>query len=627
MCGIAGVASSAPVETRGWLSAARDAQRHRGPDGEGEWWSDDSRVGLAHVRLAIVDLSPAGQQPMVDRQTGSVISFNGEIYNFREIREELSALGATFRSHSDTEVILMAYHFWGMAFLSRLDGMFAMAIYDAQARKLILARDRAGEKPLFYRLAGTELRFASELKGLLVDPAMPRRIDPEALDCYLSFGYVPGEHCMLSGYAKLPPGHLLVFDIEAGQVEKRIYWQPPRSTHAQSSSDTALVDELESLLEASVARQLLADVPVGVLLSGGLDSSLITALAARHADNVKTFTVRFVGHDKFDETEYARLIARKFGTTHIELDAEEGTADLLPRLARQIDEPMADSSCIPTYLVSAMVRQHCTVALGGDGGDELFGGYGYYPKLLALRDRTRLIPRFIGAPMGSLAAAALPPGFSGSNVRAWLKAVGTDWNRDLPLIGSFHDRAARRRLVSAKAASRSVPLPLVAERIWQAATPSSPDVIDRATRMDFANYLLEDILVKVDRMSMLNSLELRAPMLDRRIIEFAMGTVPTRLKTSRTERKILLKRLGQRILPQEFALDRKQGFSIPLDRWLTQGPFLALFRDVLLDDAATFDRPYVASLLEGQAKGRSNGERLFALVMFELWRRQYGAHF
>jgi asparagine synthase (glutamine-hydrolysing) len=622
MCGIVGIASTKHIEQRGWLAAGQDILAHRGPDDRGLWWSDNGQVGFAHLRLSIIDLSAAGRQPMFDHQTGTAIAFNGEIYNFRLLRSELEELGAVFQSHSDTEVILMAYRYWGNDCLSRLDGMFALVIYDLARQHILVARDRAGEKPLFYHLADGELRFASELKALLTDTSMPRTIDRAAMDCFLSMGYIPGDHCIFAGYNKLPPACALSFDMKTGKGVVRPYWTLPEFEPAVAANETDLVDELEDLLETSVRQQMVADVPVGVLLSGGLDSSIITAMAARTGVGIKTFTIRFPGHKDFDETEHARLIARHFDTEHIELEAQEGTAELLPHLARQVDEPMGDSSVIPTFLVSKMVRLQCTVALGGDGGDELFGGYGYYPKLLAFRQRTRLLPSALGKFVSYTSERFLPLGFGGSNIRAWLQALGENGPLDLPLIGNFFDPYSRQRLMA-----KHYSWPLVAENIRAHAIPANDDMIQRATRLDFQHYMAEDILVKVDRMSMLNSLELRAPMLDRALIEFAMRKVPSSLKVANGERKILLKRLATRILPPQFALNRKQGFSIPLNDWLQQGPFRTLFHDILLDEGSAFDREFVKLLLAGQAKGRNNGERLFALVMFELWRKTYDARF
>ncbi len=619
MCGIIGVASLAPVSDRGWLAAGRDALRHRGPDDAGEWWSADACVGLGHRRLAIIDLSPGGHQPMQDAGGGLCIVFNGEIYNFADLRRELIAKGHAFRTQSDTEVILAAYREWGADCLSRLNGMFAFALYDARRRQLFMARDRAGEKPLFYALAGGVLRFASELKGLMADPALPRRIDAAALDCYLAMGFVPGGRSMLQGVNKLPPAHALLFDLNTGQSRLWPYWklpQPDASAAAGEADEDGLLDRLESLLEDAVRRQLVSDVPVGVLLSGGVDSSLITAMAVRAAPKVKTFTVRFPGFGALDETEHARLIARHFGTEHVELVAAESTVDLLPLLARQFDEPIVDSSMIPTYLVSRLVREHCTVALGGDGGDELFGGYPHYDRLLWLQRKLGGIPPGLRRGLADAAVALLPAGAKGSH---WIEAAGADFLTGLPLILSKFDRGARRRLMAGQGTWA-----LEAERIREQSIPESVDLLQRATRMDFGNYLAEDILVKVDRASMLNSLEVRAPLLDYRVIEFAFSKVPTRLKATSSERKILLKKLTQRILPPEFDRQRKQGFSIPLASWLQSEPWNTFFRDTLLSsDNPLFDRNEVRQLLAGQEKGRMNSERLFALVMFELWRREY----
>lgn len=323
MCGIIGIAGSEPIRERDWLALGRDAMTHRGPDDAGEWWSADGRVGLAHRRLAILDLTPAGHQPMHLTERGLSIVFNGEIYNFTELRHDLELRGYTFRSRSDTEVLLAAYAEWGTDCLSRLNGMFAFAIYDGVNERLFLGRDRAGEKPLFYRLADGSLQFASELKALLANPDNPRRIDPVALDCYLAMGYVPGERCILAGYNKLPPAHAMTFDLNEGTAKVWRYWDlPDPDERGNCADETALLDELEALLEDAVGRQLVADVPVGILLSGGVDSSLVTAMAVRRSSKVRTFTIGFPGYGKLDETPHARLIARHFGTEHVELMAE-----------------------------------------------------------------------------------------------------------------------------------------------------------------------------------------------------------------------------------------------------------------------------------------------------------------
>lgn len=593
---------------------------HRGPDAVGEWWSEDGRVGLGHLRLAIIDLSPLGHQPMHYASGRLSIIFNGEIYNYRELRDELSALGFAFRSSSDTEVLLAAYAAWGRACLSRLNGMFTFALHDADQQILFLARDRAGEKPLYYRLSEGTLRFASELKALLVDPSMPRRIDPEALDCYLAMGFVPGRRCILDGYNKLAPAHALIFDLQNGAIDAWRYWSLPElSQGAESCDEGAILDELERLLEDAVARQMVADVPFGVLLSGGLDSSLVTAMAVRRSGKVRTFSIGFPGHGAMDETPHARLIAQHFGTDHTELMAEPTSADILPCLARQFDEPMVDSSMIPTWLVSRLVRRHCTMALSGDGGDELFGGYTHYSRLLWLQQRQRIFPQPVLRAMAR-SAAYLPEGFAGSNIRTWLIAAGSDLRNDLPPVTHLFDPKARQRLLCGLGSYRPA-----AERIRDEYMPAQPDLLQRATRMDFSDYLPEDLLVKVDRASMLNSLEMRAPLLDYRVIEFAFGRVPSHLKATPHDKKIMLKRLGTRLLPPAFDTRRKQGFSIPLTAWLKEGPFRELFWDTLTASDCMFDKRATSALLEGQDRGYSNGERLFGLVQFELWRRHYAA--
>jgi asparagine synthase (glutamine-hydrolysing) len=372
-------------------------------------------------------------------------------------------------------------------------------------------------------------------------------------------------------------------------------------------------------MEDSVSRQLVADVPVGVLLSGGVDSSLVTAMAVRSTSKVRTFTIGFPGYRTYDETEHARLIARHFGTEHTELDAGDSDVDLLPLLARQFDEPIVDSSMIPTFLVSRLIREHCTVALGGDGGDELFGGYGKYNRLLWMQQKLRGVPRSLRAAVARAARALLPVGFKGRN---WLQGLDVDLKAGLPLISPYFDCGTRRRLMAGHGYWQSV-----AERIQEHRTPQTADLLQRATRIDFEHYLAEDILVKVDRSSMLTSLEVRAPLLDYRLIEFAFGKVPSHLKATVTKRKILLKRLAARLLPQEFDQHREQGFSIPLGSWLQSGCWQEYFRQVLLDSESgfLFNRELVRNLLDGQVKGRANSERLFALGLFELWRREYRA--
>lgn len=615
MCGLVGIASMVPSAQRAWLSVASDTLAHRGPNDAGNWWSVDGRVGLAHRRLSILDLSPLGHQPMSHANSGLTIVFNGEIYNFDVLRRELESLGYCFFSNSDTEVLLAAYAEWGTNCLARLNGMFAFALYDERRQILFMARDRAGEKPLFYRNDSGNLYFASELKALLANPELPRRIDREAMDCYLAVGYVPGDRCILQGYHKLPPAHAMVFSLSTGMSEIWRYWQIPEVEEAASRCDeTALMEELERLLENAVGRQLVADVPVGLLLSGGVDSSLVTAMAVRSSNQVRTFSVGFPGHGKLDETKHARLIASHFGTQHTELMADPDCIDMLPLLARQFDEPIGDSSMLPTWLVSNMVRKHCTVALGGDGGDELFGGYSGYSSLLSRQQSLGLVPAWLRKGIAA-AAGNLPIGLKGRN---YLQGLDVDLCHSLPFQTSFFDTRSRRRLNSLH-----FDYPPVAPVIFAGRIPNQTDLLQRATRMDFENYLAEDILVKVDRASMLNSLEVRAPFLDLHLINFAFSKIPSHLKATKRDKKILLKRLAAKVLPANFDKQRKQGFSIPLAQWLTRGPFRELFWDTLTSEDCLFEGSVVRGLLKGQDLGRSNSDRLFSLTFFEMWRKEH----
>lgn len=619
MCGIAGCAGTTSQVSRAWLPAARDTLIHRGPDDSGEWWSDDGRVGLAHRRLSVLDLSPLGHQPMHHNERGLSVVYNGEIYNFIELREELKRKGHRFRSDCDTEVLLAAYAEWGDTCLSRLNGMFAFALYDAMQQRLVLARDRAGEKPLYYHIRNKTLYFGSELKSLLANPAMPRRIDKDALDCYLAIGYVPGTRCILEEYQKVPPGHGLSFDLRTAEVQVWPYWRLPDFEGEAEPDSESLLDELEELMEAAVRRQLRADVPIGVLLSGGVDSSLVTAMAVRHSSQVHTFSVGFPGHKSLDETTHARKIARHFNTNHTELHAEPASADVIPLLARQFDEPLADSSLIPTYLVTRLVREQCTVALGGDGGDELFGGYTRYNQLLWIQRRVALMPALGRGALTRAAENLLPAGLRGRN---HLRTLGGDFNQDVPQIAMIFSARDRRQLLRGHG-----PWATPADEIMRGYVPrGQPDLLQRATRAEFASYMPDDILVKVDRASMLNSLEVRAPLLDQHLVEFAFGRVPSTLKTSPTDRKILLKRLTERLLPKDFDRNRKQGFTIPIAHWLKAGPFRDLFHDVLGRTDGVFEPTAVQKLLRSQDRGLKLGTHLFALVQFELWREIYGAH-
>ena len=617
MCGIVGFAGDEPIAEE-QLAAMRETLAHRGPDDRGLWYSAGREVGLGHRRLAIIDLSACGHQPMKDRSGTLHIVFNGEIYNFLELRGELEGRGHTFRSQSDTEVILESFREWGEDFITHLNGMFALALYDEERRELFLARDRAGEKPLFYWRTAGRIVFASELKALFSFPVFPRTLDLEALEHYLAYGYVPGELCILEGVRKLAPGHVARFRVDSREWVDSAYWTLPRYQPANGDGSLdGLTSRFETLLEDAVRRQLIADVPVAILLSGGLDSSLVTAMAARARPLVKTFTVTFPEHGTFDEAEHARTVAKHFGTEHLELDAREADASLLPLLARHFDEPLADSSMIPTFLLSSTIRMQATVALGGDGGDELFGGYPHYNWIRRLDLIRNLVPSPLARSIGRAAEGKLRVGTRG---RSYLAALGRkDFRDSLGAINVYFDPNLRAALLK----RRGPAMARTPEQYRISAGSDGESLLQAAQRMDFRTFMVDDILVKVDRASMRASLETRAPFLDHRIVEFAFGSVPDEFKANLRQRKILLRNLGARLLPGTLDLRRKQGFSIPLHAWFADawgGPMREILREA---DPALFDRQVIEGLIAGQERGYRNAHRLFALVIFELWRRAY----
>ncbi len=587
----------------------RDTMRHRGPDGEGLWLSEDGQVGLGHRRLAVVDLTPGGAQPMLSADGRFALTYNGEIYNHHSLRDELRGRGHTFASTSDTEVLLAAWSEWGPDALDRLSGMFAFAIWDRKLKVLFAARDRAGEKPFFYRHASHGIVFASELKAILAHPAMPRVADRAALDHFLAYGYVPRDLCILEGYAKLPAGHYLRYEFESDRLDVRPYWQLPRWKGGDPQPMADLADEFEPLFDRAVKRQLDADVPVGVLLSGGLDSSLVAATAARVSSRVTTFTIGFPDNPEFDESPIARRLAAELGTDHVELAAEPGTHDLLPELAAQFDEPISDSSMIPTYLVSRLVRERATVALGGDGGDELFGGYLQYNWAHRLaRARSFGLHR---TGLADTAAGLLPYRFK---LRKTILRL-LDASDAALTVSRLAEPWQRRSLVGPVAGG--------AEKFREALVQGRSEPRERAMALDFLTYMCDDILVKVDRASMLTSLEVRAPLLDPSIIEFAFGRLSPDQRALGSGRKLLLREIARRRLPTWFDSSRKQGFSIPLAAWL-RGPWASLLEDLAADaDDGLLDPAGVRRFLRDSRGAANAAQQVYALAMLELWRRTY----
>ena len=609
MCGIAGMVLSRGTVDEGALRRAGACLRHRGPDDEGVYLSPSGAAGLAFRRLSIIDLSQAGHQPMPNADGTRWIIFNGEVYNFRELRAELEACGRTFRSRTDSEVVLQAYEEWGERCLDRFIGMFAFAIWNEPERSLFLARDRLGIKPLYYAVDPAGIRFGSELKALLELGVSDRSLDAVALREYLGRGYVSAPRSILAAVRSLPPGHLLVW--RAGALEIRRYWDPLEYARPQPAKEDEALDQLEDLLRSSVKYRLVSDVPVGAFLSGGLDSSLVAAvMRAVDPGEVRTFTVGFADRSH-DESARAEAIARHLGTTHLSLVASESDAlALVPRLPELFDEPFADSSQIPTYLVSRLTRDHVTVALSGDGGDELFAGYDTYGRFAEVSRYWRLpspvrsVASGIGRRLGGGRARLL----SGLHLAEPLAYAETAWRiwtpRDLaelaPGLASVTDDQQH-----AFTANR-----------YRGLAP-----VERMMLSDLERYLPNDILTKVDRASMAASLEARVPLLDHRLVQFALS-LPPDLKRRNGTSKVLLRRLLGRYLPPELIGGPKQGFSVPLGSWLTGAlrPLVATHLSADRIGAYGLLAPSVVQRTVAAAgESRVAAERLWSLLMLQLW--------
>jgi asparagine synthase (glutamine-hydrolysing) len=620
MCGIAGFVDTnqagSLIANRDRVQAMCDVMRHRGPDDQGV--HVEPGVALGMRRLSIIDLA-TGHQPIHNEDRTVWVVFNGEIYNYGQLRAQLESLGHRFYTSSDTETIVHGYEEWGPAVFSHLRGMFAIAVWDARSRTLLLGRDRPGIKPLYYTEAAGGLFFGSEAKCLLCNPEVDRTLDPAALDHYLAYLYTPRDRAIFRGMRKLPPGHYL--QVADGRVALHRYWQVPAAVTFRGSEHEAL-ELLEETLSGAVAAHMLSDVPLGAFLSGGIDSSVVVGLMARASrQRVKTFSIGF-DETAFDELPHARKVAEHLGTEHHEFVVRPDALAILDKLTWHFDEPFADASAIPTWYVSQMARQHVTVVLSGDGGDELFGGYDRYlphPRVAWFDRRARGVGR-------ALAAAAwrpLPHGMRGKN---FLRHVARDRRGRYLDSLTFYHADERDALL----------MPDVRRMLhgWNSETHFSEPLrrfgdLPLAAQLmafDFETYLPEDCLTKVDRMSMAHSIESRVPLLDHHVVELAASLPPT-LKIHDGTLKYLLRQLAFRLVPREMIDRPKRGFEAPITRWF-RGSLRDALQDTLRSPTARqrgyFDYSFVDRVLDEHLSGkRDHALRLWQLLVFELWNRHY----
>ncbi|HWW87876.1 MAG TPA: asparagine synthase (glutamine-hydrolyzing) [Vicinamibacterales bacterium] len=624
MCGICGeLRFDGRVPREPDLVAMRERLHHRGPDSAGLYVSPSGHAGLAYRRLSIIDLSSNGDQPMGNEDGSVQLVFNGEIYNFRDLRQECSTRGHRFRSQSDSEVILHLYEDHGPECVSALEGMFALAIWDERRQQLTLARDRAGEKPLFYMHVGRVLVFASEMKALFAHPDLVLELDPDAVPYYFVFGYVPGPATVYKRVMQVEPGTLVTIDAVGGARTKR-YWQleyPPESEVRPIRRDEAARGVSDRLRHA-VKQRLVSDVPLGAFLSGGLDSSIIVGLMSQLTPTpVKTFSIGFEGVPAYDETAHARVVAKRFATDHTEFRVQPSAIELIDTLIWHHDGPFGDSSAVPTFIVSRLTRQHVTVVLTGDGGDELFAGYlRFYASLLAER-----VPRAAGRAAHAV-LSALPARSSERHplARAQRFFESADLPPDERLVkwnALFFDLDA---LLCQDFAATLPPLDRLRSLKPIQDRMDRRSILSRALLANFTSYLPDDLLVKADRCTMANSLEARAPFLDRELMEY-VAALPDEYKMRGRETKSILREAFADLLPRPIRERGKMGFGVPLADWF-RGELRDYVRDLLLDPNARYrgmlSRSFVERLVATQLEGRADvGKQLWALISFERWLR------
>ena len=630
MCGIYGYLSPTGTIDPTILRRMGHPLKHRGPDDEGEVILDSSEVsvGLGHKRLSIIDLSPAGKQPMANEDETIWITFNGEIYNFREIRKELEGKGHKFRSHSDTEVIVHLYEELGTKCLERLNGMFAFALWDAKQKSLFLARDRTGKKPLHYCVHRGHFLFASEIKALLQHPLVSREIDLKSLNKYLAYEYVPAPNSIFKAIKKLEPGYCLLF--RGGAAVTSQYWDIPMEDYPISDrTEAQYIDELKELLERAVTARLeAADVPVGLFVSGGLDSGVVAAIARKAKENLQCFSIGFE-EASFDESRYAQQVARSLGIKHhLKVFRAQEMLHMVERLPEILDEPLADPSILPLYLLSQFAAEHMKVVLSGDGGDELFAGYQTYQahKLVTFYDA---LPGFVKESVKAF-AFRLPVSHKylslDFKIKQFLKGVGVSSEVRFFLWRGAFSNVERHALLRPEV-RRELQNENAYEEIYRYVRKSGlTKELERILYLSMKFYLQDNNLVTVDRASMANGLEVRSPLLDRDVVDFVCR-LPMEYKLNGLKTKYILKKVAEELLPRNVVYRKKKGFGVPLAKWLT-GELREFMLDYLsqerIERQGIFHYPCVSQLIDEQlTMKKDNRELLWTLLVFQTWYERY----
>lgn len=640
MCGISGYLSNKQLDHRNILSNMGDSIEHRGPDAFGIWFDENSGIGLSHRRLAILDLTPTGSQPMESKQGRYVIVFNGEIYNYLELKKELSEFGnISWKGTSDTEIILYGFEIWGVErTINKLIGMFAIALWDKINKELILIRDRIGEKPLYYGWQGSTFIFGSELKPFHKHPDFKKEISLDALGDYFKYNYVPSGKCIFNGIQKLEPGNYCKVSLRNPEIIKKAYWNLSKNSLNQetdlSHKNESSINRLDILLTDAIGKQMVSDVPLGAFLSGGVDSSTIVALMQKQSNRaVKTFSIGF-NEEGYDEAVYAKKVAKHIGTDHTEMYVSPSeTRNVIPLLPHIYDEPFSDSSQIPTFLVSKLAKTQVTVSLSGDAGDELFGGYNRYLMVNNAWNKLSILPKTVRKSLGQ---------FLLKNDVESLNKFYNKYEKFIPLkfrFSNFGDKMHKIALLLDSTTSSELYDGFISHwdtneilrtkqvsKIYNLDDLEGLSFIEQMMLVDAKTYLPDDILVKVDRAAMANSLETRVPFLDHRVVEFALS-LPLNLKIRNGKGKWILREVLYKYVPKELIERPKMGFGIPLDSWL-RGPLKDWAKDLLsyqnLDKHGLLNNEIIHKKLDEHFSGNKNWHyHIWDVLMFQAWYNKY----